>query len=237
MLNLIDGGIQNSNLFLHMPLFDEIYYEGYLRGKVRKYKAIREDQPCQILVLNVIRKDEDVVWHSMQDLVKRSITEAKFSVHGIYVVDLLTMDIHKEIKTFKPAELTELLINHTRKSTPGSTRLIKYSTIYCLLQKTLHEEWGKIVFKTAVEVFKDKPHFLDLLIKQLIKSFEFSHEPSILLLNDLSLNPIFDPHDDQQQERINKLLEKQIPKSIEFPPEVYIQDKNGVRELLSGSII
>ena len=237
MLNLIDGGIQHSNLFLHMPLFDEIFYQGFLKGKVRKYKAIREEQPCQILVLNVIRKDEDVVWGSMQDLVKRSVAEAKFSVHGIYVVDLLTMDIHKEIQTFKPAELTELLVNFSRKLTPGATRLIKYSTIYCLMQKTLHEDWGKIIFKTAVEVFKDKSIFLDLLIKQLIKSFEFSHEPGILLLNDLSLNPIFDSGNEQQQERITKLLDKQIPKSIDFPPEVYIQDKNGVRELLSGSII
>ena len=57
MLNLINGGIQHSNLFLHMPLFDEIFYEGYLEGKVRKYKAVREDQLCRILALNVIRKD------------------------------------------------------------------------------------------------------------------------------------------------------------------------------------
>ena len=40
---------QHSNLFLHMPLFDEIFYEGYLEGKVREYKAVREDQPCRIL--------------------------------------------------------------------------------------------------------------------------------------------------------------------------------------------
>ena len=53
MLNLIDGQIQNSNLFMHMPIFDEIYYEGFLEKKVRIYRAIREDQPCKILVLNV----------------------------------------------------------------------------------------------------------------------------------------------------------------------------------------
>ncbi|VAW12331.1 hypothetical protein MNBD_BACTEROID05-753, partial [hydrothermal vent metagenome] len=37
-INLINGDIQRSNLFVHMPLFDEIYYEGYLEGKVRKYR-------------------------------------------------------------------------------------------------------------------------------------------------------------------------------------------------------
>ena len=99
MIDLIDGGIQNSNLFLHMPLFDEVYYEGYHEGKIRKYRAIREDQKCDILVLNVIRKSEDIIWDSLEDLLKRSVSEAAFSVHGVYIFDLLTMDIHKELKT------------------------------------------------------------------------------------------------------------------------------------------
>ncbi|MCA9399413.1 MAG: hypothetical protein KC618_06665, partial [Candidatus Omnitrophica bacterium] len=61
-LNLIDGGFQNSGLFLHMPLFDGIFYEGFLEGKIRKYKAIHEEQPCTFLGLNVIRKEEDILW-------------------------------------------------------------------------------------------------------------------------------------------------------------------------------
>ncbi len=237
MINLLDGDIQHSNLFVHMPLFDEIFYEGFLEGKVRKYRAVREDQPCQILVLNVIRKDEDVVWDAMEDLLKRSVIEAKHSAHGVYVLDLLTLDIHSEIQTFNPNELTTTILNHTRKCAPGEQRLIKYSSVYGMLQKTLAEDWGKIIFKTAVEVFKDKPHFLDVLVKQLLKNFEFSNDPGILLLNDLSLDPLFNAEDSLQVERLNKVIEKQIPKSIDFPPEVYIQDKNGVRELLSGSVI
>ena len=42
---------------------------------------------------------------------------------------------------------------------------------------------------------------------------------------------------EQQQQRLKAVIEKQIPKSIEFLPEIYVQDKNGVRELLSGSVI
>ena len=49
--------------------------------------------------------------------------------------------------------------------------------------------------------------------------------------------PLFDAADATQQERIQKVIEKQIPKSIEFLPEVYIQDRNGVREMLSNSVI
>ncbi|MCA9409069.1 MAG: hypothetical protein H6755_06670 [Candidatus Omnitrophica bacterium] len=237
MLNLINGGIQHSNIFLHMPLFDEIFYEGYLEGKVRKYKAVREDQSCRFLVLNVIRKDECIIWDAVQDFLKRSVIEAAVKVRGVYVFDLLTVDIHKEINTFNLNELTTVMINHSQKCQPGQQRLVKYSSVYGLLQKMVHEDWGKISLKTSVEVFKDKPVFLDLLVKQLIKNFEFSHDPGILLLNDLSQSPLFDPQDALQQERLHKMIEAQIPKAIEFPPEVYIQDKNGVRELLSQTVI
>lgn len=237
MLNLINGGFQHSNVFLHMPLFDEIYYEGFLEGKVRKYKAVREDVACRVLVLNVIRKDEDIIWDALEDLLKRSVAQAALSVHGVYTFDLLTMDIHKEVNNYNHQELSATIINHARKLKPGETRLVKYSSVYGLLQKMVHEEWGKMILKTSVEVFKDKPQYLDLLVKQLIKNFEFSHDPGILLLNDLSQSPLFDAKDDQQQARLKKVIEEQIPQSIEFLPEVYVQDKNGVRELLSGSII
>lgn len=237
-LNLISpSGIQFSNLFLHMPLFDEIYYEGFLEGKVRKYRAVREDQPCRILVLNVIRKDEDVIWDALEDLLKACVTTAAAQIRGVFIFDLLTMDIHQEVKTFNNAELSQTVLNHARKMKPGETKLVKYSSVYGLMQMLSLQNWGKITLKTSVEVFKDKPEFLDLLVKQLIKNFEFTAEPGILLLNDLSQEPLFDGENKLQQERLQKVIQDQIPQSIDFPPEVYIQDKKGVRELLSGSVI
>lgn len=235
MMNLINGGIQHSNVFIHMPIFDEIYEEGYLEGKVRKYKAVREDQPCRMLVLNAIRKDEDILWEALEDLLKRCVAQASASVRGMYVFDLLTVDIHKEVKTFTPRELTETIIKHAQKLAPGATSLVKYSSVYGLLQKTVHEDWGKMTLKTSVEVFKDKPCYLDLLVRQIIKNFEFAREPGIFLLNDLSQNPLFDPQDTLQQKRLAQTIADQIPSTIEFPPEIYIQDRNGARELLSGS--
>lgn len=236
-LNLITGGIQHSNLFAHMPLFDDIYYEGTLDGKIRKFKASHEDQQCRIFSLNVIRKDEDVIWDALEDMIKRSVSDAAFAAHGVYIFELLTINIHQEVKTFSPLELTQVIINSSRKLTPGQTCLIRYSSVYGLLQKIGHETWGKMVLKTTMEVFGDKPAFLDLLIKRLLKDLEFSHDPAILLLNDLSQHPLFDPKDALQQERLLKVMKDQIPQSIEFPPEVYIHDRNGVRDLLSRSII
>lgn len=235
--NLIDGGIQHSNLFLHMPLFDQINYLGLPEAKVRKYRAEREDVPCTMLALNIIRKEEDFLWEAVGDFVKHSVSTAALGVHGVYVFDLLTIDIHKEINNFNQNEFATVILNTARKLQPGQLRLVKYSSAYGILQKLVHEDWGKITLKKAVDVFKDKPQFIDLLVKRLIKNFEFAHDPGILLLNDLSKDPLFDAADEIQQARIQKVIEKQIPKSIEFLPEVYIQDKNGVREMLSNSII
>lgn len=236
-MDLINFGFQNSNLFARMPLFDEILYVGHDQEKVRHYKAIREGQSCDFLALNFIRDDEKILWEAVEDFVKRSTINATSSVHGVYIFDLLTIDIHKEIKTFKHSEFSSVIINVASRLAPGQIRMARYSSAYALIQKTVDADWGKITFKTAVNVFKDKPEYFDLLIKQLLEGYIFPHDPVILLLNDLSQNPVFDLENKKQQERIKSVIASLIPNSIEFIPEVYIQDKNGARELLSGSEI
>lgn len=233
-MNLVEEGIQTSNIFEHLPRFDEIYYDGYLEGKVRKYRAIREDAPCNILVLNIVRKEEKIIWEAFQDLIKRSVADAAVAVSGVYLFDVLTKNIHNEVKTYKHGEITTVLMNHARKCGPGEKRLIKYSSIYGILHKLSMVDWGKITLKTAVEVFNDKDTFLDLMLKKLIKNFEFARDPGLLMINDLSQTPIFDADNDLQQKRLSALMAKQIPTSIDYPPEVYIQDMNGIRELYSG---
>ena len=237
MLNLIDSHFQNSNLFAHLPIFDSIYYQGHPDGKIQKYKAVREEQECTLLALTIIRKEEDILWASAEDFLERSTYEAASRVHGVYTFDLLTFDIHKEVKTFNYNELQYLIINHSRKLVPGQQRLIKYSSAYGILQKLVEENWGKITLKTSVEVFKHQPTHLDTVVRQLFRLYQIPHGPLIILINDLSSQPIYDPVDQSQQKLLKEAIDKQVENSIEFPPEVYVQDKNGVRELLSGTVV
>jgi hypothetical protein len=234
-MNLIDSGFQNSNFFQHMPRFGEITYAGHNEEKVRQYRTVREGQPCVFLALNFIRNDEKILWEAVEDFVKRSTISAVSNVRGVYIFDLLTIDIHREIKTFKHAEFTAVIVNTAARLAPGEIKMIKYSSAYALIRKTVDADWGKINFKTAVNVFKDKPDYFSILIKQLLEGYMFPREPVILLLNDLSQNPVFDPQNQIQQAGIKKVIADLIPNSMEFIPEVYIQDKLGARELLSGS--
>ncbi|MEI8175299.1 MAG: hypothetical protein WCG78_00335 [Candidatus Omnitrophota bacterium] len=236
-MNLIDFGFQKSNLFQHMPLFDEILYVGHTQEKVRQYTAIHENRTCTILSLNFIRNDEKILWDAVEDFVKRGTAKAASSVRGNHIFDLLTIDIHKEIETFNYNDLAAVIIAAASRLAPGGVRMIKYSSAYALIHKTTADDWGKITFKTAVDVFRPKPDYLDMLIAMLLKDYLFPRDPVILLLNDLSQNPVFDLQNETQQKRIKKVMGELIPTSVEFVPEVYIQDKNGARELLSGSAL
>ena len=237
LLNLINAHFQNSNLFCHLPIFDAIYYEGHPEGKIQRYKAIREDQECTLLALTIIRKEEDILWEAAEDLLVRSVQEAATRVQGVFTFDLLTFDVHGEANNFDFNELGTLLVNHSLKTKPGEQRLIKYFSAYGLFQKMVVEPWGKITFKTSVEVFKDKPDFLFAVVNRLFKLVEFSRNPLIILLNDVSSNPLYDPDNKDQQKFLAKVVAEKSESSIEFLPEVYIQDKNGVRELMSGSTV
>ena len=71
LLNLIDAHFQRSNIFNHLPIFDTIHYLGHPEGKIQLYKASREGQECTLLVLTIIRKEEDVLWEAAEDLLER----------------------------------------------------------------------------------------------------------------------------------------------------------------------
>jgi len=236
-INLVKTEFPTSNLFNYLPRFEEIYYQGNPIDRVQAFKAVREGQACKLLAVTTIRKEEDFLWDSTKDLLDRSIKDAAFMMRGIYTFDLLTFDVHKETESFNCKELSQLLFNSSLRLKPGEQMLIKYSSVYGMLQKMVDESWGKIIFKTAVELFNDKPNFLFALVSKILKTSEFAHEPVMVLVNDLSTYPLHDPENEKQKAFLDDLIAAQVKNSIEFPPEVYIQDQRGVRELFSGTVV
>ncbi len=230
-LNLINLEFDRSNLFQHLPKFESLNYEGHADDKIQRFKAVREGLEWTLLTATIIRRDEDFLWESARDLLDRAIKVAAQRMRGIYTFDLLTFDFHREIKTFNYQEIAQVLVNSSLKLKPGEQALVRYSSCYGLLQKMVEESWGKVVFETAVEVFRDKPSFLYTLLKRMLNKSEFARGPVIALVNDLSLKPLFDPADEIQKSFLEKFLTEKANCSIDFPPEVYLQDRNGLREI------
>ncbi|MEI8012242.1 MAG: hypothetical protein WCI27_07170, partial [Candidatus Omnitrophota bacterium] len=193
LINLVSTGFASSNLFNYLPRFEEIYYQGNPIDRVQSFAAVRDGQGCKLLAVTIIRKDEDFLWESTRDLLDRSVKDAAVMMRGIHTFDLLTFDVHQETGSFNCRELTQVLVNSSLKLKAGESMLIKYSSVYGMLQKLVDESWGKMVFKTAVELFNDKPNFLFVLVKKILKTVEFAREPVMVLVNDLSTYPLHDP--------------------------------------------
>jgi hypothetical protein len=235
-VDLIKASFESSNLLRHLPRFDAVFYEGCIAENIHRYKAVREEQECTLLSSTVIRKDEDILWSSTKDLFENAARQAAAASRGTYILELLTFDLHHEIKTFSYPELVRIIINTSLTLSPGEQALIKYSSFYALLQKTAEAHWGKIVFKSAIETFKDKPGFLFTLIGRMLDGAGKVHGgPVMVLVNDMSKTPLYDPANTSQQALLAKLTKDHRRGSLGSDTEIYIQDMNGLTELSAGA--
>jgi hypothetical protein len=232
MQELIDSEIHSSPSFKHLPRFDAIEYKGFIENKIQWYEVSRQDMQGTVLSSMIIRKDDKFMWESCDDLLSRSVKDAAFSVHGVYRYDLLGFDAHREINAFNFQELTVIIVNHSRQLECGQERLIKYCSSYGMLRKLSAQDWGKTVFNANVDVFNNDVEKLDLYIKKFFTVNRNLKEPVTAVINDQSLEPIFDKNNELQCARLKKMFTKFVDK-FETPPEIYMSDKNGLTELVS----
>ena len=235
-MNLVEADILTSPVFSFLPKFSSVIYKGILTDKVspqaekiRYFEAEKDGEKISVFTLMFIRNEEKFFWESCCDLLDRAMTQAAAEVEGVFSFDLLSFDVHRELKTFSDQELSRLVINHGRRLAPGQERLIKYSSCFALLRKLSHEDWGKIVFKTAVEVFAKEPEKLDSLVKKVVTATTKQSGPKIIVIHDLSQEPVLNPTNQPQQEALAKVLAQQ-QNLFEAMPQVYLCDKNGVRK-------
>lgn len=222
MLNLMQTEIHASPMFAALPKFASVVFKGFLAESVQHFEAVREGETCSILSLTTIRHEEKFLWESSRDLLEHSIQLAASGVRGIFSFDLLTFDAFHELKTFNQQELARLIINHSQKLNTSEQRLIKYSSCYGILRKLVAEDWGKITFRSSVEVFAKTPEQLDLLVKKLLNHSASLPGCKVIMICDLSQEGIWQPNNEQQRQRLLKLFEKNQD-LFEKPTEIYIR--------------
>ncbi len=232
MLNLFDTDIHSSPTFGILPKFSSVRLKEFIDDKIQHYQVSREERDATLLGLTVIRKDDESVWEACEDLLGRSVKDASPQVHGVYRFRLLGFDVHNEINRFNFQDLTQLIINHSRKLQTGQEVLIKYCSCYGLLRKTLDEQWGKITFQPNVYIFDKDPQEIDLFIKRIVNAAHYVNPPLIVVINDQSLNPIWDVKNELQKERLQQYLQKSFAEAEERP-EIYLHDRQKTTELMS----
>ena len=232
MMNLMNTEFKYAPLIVGILPAEELYYQSMKTGKMQFFKAIKGSEFRGLLAVHIVRRDQNIIWESSRDVIIRAIKDASVQVRGAYVFELLDFEANKELKTFNMNELTQLLVNTSRTLKPGEQALIKYSTVYGILQKCLDEAWGKITFKASVEILPDKPKAFFSLLLGMLKTVEALSFPVNLLVNDLSLSPVFNPSGSEEiQGLLDIFILKRSKIKMLFPRDVYVRDCTGLKSI------
>lgn len=197
------------------------------------FKAVLNDQPVLMPVMTVIRKDEIDLWDACREMIKSSLASAKLQIRGVFVYDMLSIEMFKGLEIFQWGELTQLLVNHARKMAVGETRLIQYCSLFGLFKKVNDVDWGDIQWNHAVTTFDKEPEQLDLFLKRLVKSVPQHKQEDLVqaVFYDLSRIPVFDDYHQEQMERLKSWKEKLSSDPSTAGYKIFMVDKNGCRNM------
>ena len=238
-----------AQIFSGFPSWKAIAYQKELTPKILQFEVRDSEGPRPLYLASIISKEEKMAWQSFQDVLDHTATLAQNNMRGFFGFDVLHVDIHSGIKKFDPKALSQLIINHARNLGPDQKVLVRYGQLFALLHYRAPAEWGKIEVKTHVEFFSQEPSSplstgfseasvraalfshsgsrkkspggqFDLLLKKLLN--ESGKEPNaIYIVHDLSVQPLWEPANAVQQQRVRDWLKKER-EARGFLPEIYL---------------
>jgi hypothetical protein len=225
-----------AHLFSGFFSWKDIVYKKELTPKILRFEVRDGEEIRPFYLVSIISKEEKMAWQSLQDVLDHTMGLAQNSVRGFFGFDVLSVDIHNGMQNFDPKSLSQLIINHARGLGPDQKALIRYGQLFALLHYRAPAEWGKIEVKTHVEFFSQAPASpgvtetsvraalmgsgaknknspgdqIDLFLKKLLR--ESGREPNaIYIVHDLSVQPVWDPTNELQQQRVRDWLIKEKP--------------------------
>lgn len=233
-----------AQLFSGFSSWKAMVYKKELTPKILHFEVQDGEEVRPLYLASIISKEEKMAWQSFQDVLERTMGFAQNGIRGFFGFDVLSVDLRTGMRNFDPKALGQLIINHSRDLGPDQKTLIRYGQLFALLHYRAPAEWGKIEVKTHVEFFsqasasaeateasvraalmgsgaknKNSPgDQMDLLLKKLLKTS--GQEPrAIHLVHDLSIQPLWDPENNIQQQRVRAWLEKEQQAGL---PEIYL---------------
>ncbi len=228
--NLLLNNFETTPIFAQLPRFESVRFLGDFKAKIQCYELMREGETIKLFATTIIRKDESFIWKSFSDMLDFSVKTAQQKMQGLYGLDLVMLNFDG-VDNFNPNNFAELIVNHSRKLEIGEPMMIQYGSLYFMLSKRVKEDWGKIDFHSAVDVFHKDPVQLDLLFARLIRETSEVMEPRIIAVVDLSSSPIFKFGDELQTERLGKMLRESPSQSGSEIYDIYMISKKKAVEL------
>jgi hypothetical protein len=189
------------------------------------------------LVTLTASKEDGPVWKAAQELLEFGLKAASAQMRGAFGYDLVSADISGGMKTFIPANFSALLANHGKAMAPGEKRLIQYGPFWGVLSKRIPLDWGKIEFRSPVEIVPKETEKLDLYLKGIVnegKTLCAEAATLHIVIQVVGGVPLLHPDHPAQKERLENYFGKEKGEGV----KVYFFHKEalgpGVPEALPG---
>lgn len=230
-MNLLEHHFDESFLMSRIPYrLDSCTYEGELSPGVQRFDIVRGGEESSWLVAQILRKEEEIVWKSCQELLVRTLKESAASLRGFYGFELLMLELGDSLRNFQWDNFRQLIMNHARALNLGEEKMIQYTSLFGILKKRVNEEWGKIDYNWPLKIYSRPPEEMDLYIKKILEEAVTLNKPFKVMICDLSQDAIFKLSDDVQFQRLGKLFES-LRIQGDGVPEVFIFHASSTVEL------
>ena len=209
--------------FTRLPAFDSVEFRGIIPPSLYHYQLNIGTETRFLFCAWMVLKEESLAWNAFRELLGETFKMAASQMRGFFGLELLFMDLSGGFSSFHPGNLAQLIINHSKKLEPGKQTLIRYASLWMILSQRMAVDWGKIDFKSRVEVIS-KPEQLDLRLKKFLRAtadLVSEARPPLFALFDLGQAPVLKFGAEEQTARIRRWLEG-FQKAGAPVPEIYI---------------
>lgn len=165
------------------------------------------EEKKQMIVCQIIRREERIIWDAWEELILFGFSQAAAKMRGLFRFQLHDIDLKKGHQSFNPQNFAQLVINRAKALKAGEECVISYTSLVGVLKLKVETSWGKIDFEHAVQTFLDEPEKLDLFLNKILLATDALTNPKIEV-RDLSSQPILEPENIEQRERLGKWLSK-----------------------------
>jgi len=153
-------------------------------GLSQRYHLIdAENQVHPVEVISFVQEDEKIIFRAFQDWFAGAIRKFAESARGYFTFDVIQFEMGSAPWSW--ADLTSLLLAHSKKLNVGERRLIQFGPLWGVLHKRTEADWGKVESKLELAFCKFSVEALARFIKKQISRPGFETVSS-LVLRDLS---------------------------------------------------
>ncbi len=203
-------------------------------GKCHHFRLYEESRAHSLFCAWMILKEDALAWTSFRELWDQTVRLAAAQMQGFFGLELIFFDLKEGLSSFHPGNLAQLIVNHSKKLDLGAQILIRYASLWMVLSKRTVEDWGKIDFKSRMDMVS-KPGQLDLTLKKMtqeVSGFGKESQPPLFLIMDLGEMPVFKFGSEEQTDRIHRWLES-LQKNNQSMPQIYFYHQGKLTDLVA----